>query len=194
MTRLIVFSLLLLLAACGGEEPKGGAKQAPPSEIAEAKPTSPQAALPLRPEPVGPKLDWHTALDGDTVVVDLSDATSHYRVETVELVGPGGVHVLAPTLTRETERSFGYRTDYPTGVFSFGVSGGPVSGVDLGAGIGASHPLGLHDRNAAPKTTTRARIRVPDLAAYRADRKAWRIEARLLDSVGETSSISIPAP
>lgn len=143
-------------------------------------------------EPAGPSLAWHTALEGDAVVVELVDATSHYRVEKVELLGPAGERIAADQLTRQVEHRYGYSTDYPPGPFSIGVAGGSSSGVGLA--IGANVPLGIHDSNALPRTTTRARIALSDPGAYRANAQAWKISAQLIDSKGDTSFIEIPAP
>jgi len=143
-------------------------------------------------EPAGPSLDWRTAIEGDAVTVTITDATSHYRVEQVELLGPGGVRLPAGPLERQVERSYGYTTETPPGTFALGVFGGSSSGVGLG--MGANKPLGIHDSNGPPRTTTRARIALPDPAAYRRDSAAWKLAVQLIDSQGANSLVEIPAP
>jgi hypothetical protein len=188
MKRVLAIGALLALAACGSE-PAPPPSVPPPAAHASAPPPAPVS----RPAPAttAPSLAWQTALAGDTVTVELTDATSYYRVEKLELLGPGGIRLTAG-LTRQVERNYGYSTDYPPGTFSVGVTGGSSSGVGLG--VGTNVPLGIHDRDAPPRTVTRGKIALPDPAAYRADPKAWKIAAQLIDRNGENSFFEIPAP
>jgi hypothetical protein len=145
-----------------------------------------------------PNLDWHATLQGNVITVEFDDATSRYRVEKVELVEPNGARIPSAPLSRAVDRNFGYSTDLPPGTFVVGVFGGS-SGVDGGAHLGIGRgfdnkPLGIHDTDVPSKTTTRARITLPDPAAYRADAKEWRIAVELLDSNGRTSFFELPAP
>jgi hypothetical protein len=219
MTRFpAAFLLALALGACsfytpgGNPAPKKLEALPPPQDIGEDEAPAPPAreAAPLaespgliappppgfegKPlaEPAGPSLDWRTALEGDAVTVTITDATSHYRVEQIELLGPGGVRLPAGPLERQVERRYGYTTETPPGTFALGVFGGSSSGVGLG--MGANKPLGIHDSNAPPRTTTRARIALPDPAAYRRDAGAWKLAVQLIDLQGADSLVEIPAP
>lgn len=142
--------------------------------------------------PAGPNLAWHTALEGDVVVVELTDATSHYRVEKLDLLGPDGIRITGGELTRLVEHRYGSSTEGPSGPFGLAVSGGSSSGVNVGIGINTPRPA--RNITPPPKTTTHARIGLPDPAAYRANAQAWKISAQLIDSKGETSFVEIPAP
>jgi hypothetical protein len=162
-------------------------------------PTSPTPALPkldlTNPdtlEPEKPNLAWHTVLDRDTVAIELTDSTSHYRVDRIALIGPDGTRIYAPQVTRQVERSFATVPVGPEGPFSFDVKGGSASGVGLGLGLGGP----VHTRNVdkKPKTVTRARIELPDPKAYRAQWTRWKISAELVDSEGTASTTELPAP
>ena len=212
--------VLLTLAACGWNKPRGG-DVLPPAEAplppdgaaadraAETPPPAdrPPVSPPNEPEraageastdtsrPIAAAsatLDWHTSFQDDTVMVELKDATSHYRVEKVELLGPNGVRIASDPLTRSVERNFGYSTEVPPGSVVVGVFGGSTEGVGLG--VGANKPLGIRDTKVPSKTTTRARITVPDPTAYRGDAKAWKIAVELLDSEGSPAFFVLPAP
>ena len=176
----------------------GPAPMAPVPAPAEAAPpraqpaSSPQAVRPLA-EPAGPSLEWRTAFDTNAVRVELIDGTSHYRVERVTLLGPAGAAIASGPLVREVQRSYGYsRGDYPPGAVGVDVFGGSSSGVGVALGTAASR--GGPSYTGAPKTRTRARIDLPDPAAYRTGAKAWKIAVELIDSAGETSLIELPAP
>ncbi len=56
------------------------------------------------PAAAQPEIDWRTSLVGDLIVVELTDPRGYYRVERVELVGPGGRSYPAHELSRETVR------------------------------------------------------------------------------------------
>lgn len=152
----------------------------------------PQGARPVA-ESAAPGLEWHTALDGNAIAVELVDATSHYRVEKVTLTGPGGVEIASGPLTRKIERSYGYGPgDYPPGGIGVDVFGGSSTGV--GVSVGTAVHAGGPAYNLARNTRTRTRIALTDPAAYRGDAKAWKIAVELIDSAGETSLVEIPAP
>jgi hypothetical protein len=162
-------------------------------------PASPTPALPKLDltspdalEPEKPNLAWHAVLDRDTVAVELTDPTSHYRVDRIELIGPDGTRVYAPQVTRQVERSFATEPVGPSGPFSLDVKGGSASGVGVGLGLGG--PVHTHNVDKKPKTVTRARIELPDPTAYRAGWARWKIAAELVDSEGVTSTAEFPAP
>jgi hypothetical protein len=157
-------------------------------------PDSPNLAKPSREtlNPAQPKLAWHAVLQGDVVVVELTDPTSFYRVDSVELIGPGGIQIPAPELRREVERSFATKAVEPSGPISLDVAGGSSSGVGVGIGLGG--PIHSHNVDPKPKTVTHARIELPDPATYRADPSRWKLSAQLLSSEGGTSHAEYPAP
>ncbi len=137
-----------------------------------------------------PDVDWHAALAGDEIVVDLTDPEGYYRVERVELVGPGGRTYKAHDVARQTVRD----RAGPYGGSAVGVGiGGGFGGGHGGVGIGLSFPLG-GARPAPVVTRTTARIRLPDPRAYRRTFERWTIEVVLTDPAGATSYASIPAP
>jgi hypothetical protein len=159
----------------------------PPAAVTSASP----AARPV-PEPAGPSLEWHSSLAGDAILVELTDPTSHYRVEKVELVALDGARLATAELTREVERRYGFGPDGgPTGV-GVNIFGSTSTGV--GVSIGGGQEIGMTYYEGQPRTLTRARLVVPDLAAYGVHAKSWRIAIELLDSTGETSFVAIPAP
>lgn len=181
------------LAGCGMFSPSGSgtAPQAATAPPPVPAPSAPPASRPT-PEPAGPSLAWHTALEGDTVLVELADATSHYRAEKVELVGPAGRRIAASQITREVERNYGYGPDGgPTGI-GLNLFGSSSRGV--GIGIGAGVPVGTVNYSGQPKTVTHARIALLDPVAYRANAAAWTIAVELIDKEGEAAFITIPAP
>ncbi|HEY6335123.1 MAG TPA: hypothetical protein VI113_04480 [Alphaproteobacteria bacterium] len=231
MNRLCALLLLALLSACEWEEkiferpalpradaplpPQDGPRADAVLEVAPPPPNpafltgAPEAEAPIAladGSPAStlaePSLDWHATLQDDVIAVEFIDATSRYRVESVELVGPNGARIPSAPLTRAVDRNFGYSTDVPPGTFVIGVFGGS-SGLDgnlhgglhgdIGRGFD-NRPLGIRDTGVPSKTTTRARIMLPDPAAYRADVKKWKIAIELLDSNGETSHFALPAP
>ena len=170
------------------------AQVSPPTAETQSAPSGPllQGERPAA-ERAGPGLEWHAVLDGDTVEVELVDATSHYRVEKVTLTGPGGVEIASGPLTRKVERSYGYGPgDYPPGGIGVDVFGGSSTGV--GVSVGTAAHVGGSAYNLARNTRTHTRIAISDPAAYRRDVKAWRIAVELIDSAGETSLVEIPAP
>lgn len=134
-----------------------------------------------------PDVDWRVALAGDEIVVDLTDPEGYYRVERVELVGPGGRTYKAHDVARETVRD---RAGPYYGGSSVGVG---IGGGHGGVGFGLSFPLG-GARPAPVVTRTTARIRLPDPRAYRRTFERWTIEVVLTDPAGATSYASFPAP
>ena len=209
---LAVIAVALALTACSFDSPFAGKRATerhealpPPSDLGEdtapapvapaptAAPTPPWPEARLHAESAGPSLEWHTALEGNAVAVELIDASSHYRVERVTLLGPGGAAIAAAALNREVERSYGYGPgDQPPGNVGVGVFGGSASRV--GVSIGTAVHGGGPSYTGVPKTRTRARIVLADPAAYRSDATAWKIAVELIDSAGETSLVEIPAP
>ena len=144
----------------------------------------------------GPSLNWHSALDGDTVSVELRDPNNHYRVERVELVGPNGVTIAAGTINRETNRASSNYRGFDGGP-SVGVGGWGGSRSGGGGGITLGFPLGgrsARDREPPAGTLTTARIRLPDPVFYRQTVESWFIRITTLDRAQQSSVAIIPAP
>ncbi len=163
--------LMFVLPLLAGCTPPGGDGGSQPAEAA------PQL-----------EVDWHTALVGDVIEVELTDSNGYYRVERVELVGPSGRTYEAHELMRQTVRE---STAAYGGAVGVGVGGGHVGGV--GVGLGLSFPL-TSPRRAPSATRTRARVRPPDPEDYRRTFEQWTIRFVLSDPSGATSYARIPAP
>jgi hypothetical protein len=138
---------------------------------------------------------WRSALEGDTVQIEVIDRFGYYRVDRVALVSPEGQEFPAHDVTH-----FAPSYDSAGGSSSVGVGmsswGGSRSGTSVGLGLG--FPLGGSprvssdpDRN-APRTV--ARVQVPDLERYRRTAANWKVRVRLLDSAGGASVAQFPAP
>lgn len=146
--------------------------------------------------PPGPPLNWQTTLSGDTITVEIRDANEAYRVEQVELIGPGGGATTAYEINRTTNHASGDYYPYGGGS-SVGVGvggwGGSRSGTSVGIGIG--FPLGGGSREPAPPpgTVTTARVRIPDMGLYR-QTESWTIRVALTDRNGQPTSAVVPAP
>ena len=144
----------------------------------------------------GPALNWHSALVGDTISVELRDPINHYRVERVELVGPNGVTLAAGTINRETNRASSNYRGFDGGP-NVGVGGWGGSRSGGGGGISLGFPLGgrsARDREPPAGTLTTARIRLPDQALYRQTVERWFIRITTLDRAQQSSVAIIPAP
>ena len=142
-----------------------------------------------QPEPVGvghlaPNIDWHTALTGDTVRVELVDPAASYRVERVTLRGPAGQEIPAAEVTNISRPG---QADP-----SYGIGGGFGSHSGGGIGISMSVPLGGTAEERARSSL--AVIPLPDPAAYRRTARDWTIEVALRDRGGTPYHASIPAP
>lgn len=144
----------------------------------------------------GPPLNWHSALVGDTVTVELRDPNNHYRVERVELVGPNGVTVAAGAINRETNRATSNYRGFDGGP-SVGVGGWGGSRGGGGGGISLGFPLGgrsARDREPPMGTLTTARIGLPDPAFYRQTVESWFIRVTTMDRAHQSGVAIIPAP
>ncbi len=150
--------------------------------------TTDDASRPIpAPAAVEPKIDWHTSLASDMIVVELTDPKGFYRVEHVELVGPGGRSYPADELSRETVRESARAYD----------GGGVGVGAGYGGGghgsfvFGFSLPL-AGPRGATAITRTTARLTPPD--DYRPKAGQWVINIVMTDPAGTERFASIPAP
>ena len=174
MKSITVFVAAFVLVGCAAKETK----------------TVTPSSLEPKAEAAQPKLEWNARLSGDVVTLEVRDPAQHYRIESVDLLGPGGISVSAFELTRELVRDrIGGPGGSSVGV-GVGGSGGSRSGVSLGVGLG--FPLGGGDAREYRRTL--AKIRVPDRAAYDREGGAWTIAISLTDSKGESSVASVPAP
>ena len=167
-----LISLFSLLAGCIGSGDYGA-----------SGPRSPQDAVP-------PGLDWHTAITGDVVTVELTDHQGYYRIERVALLGPNGETVGANELTRETVRRDADAYDHRGVDVGIGAHGGSRGGH---VGLGFSFPLNGPSRSPAISLTY-ARIRIPDAEAYRRTAGRWKIEIFVTDPAGASGIARIPAP
>ena len=127
-------------------------------------------------------LDWD---DGEIIVVELEDVRSF---DQAVLVAPDGTEFPAFSMERDRETS----TQAVQPSVGTGVSGGSNG---VGVGVGLSIPLGGFDDDTSVDYRTRAQIRVPDMAAYRASWQQWtlRIHQPMEDIYGERT-LTLPAP
>ena len=127
-------------------------------------------------------LDWD---DGEIIVVELEDVRSF---DQAVLVAPDGTEFPAFSMERDRETS----TQAVQPSVGTGVSGGSNG---VGVGVGLSIPLGGFDDDTSVDYRTRAQIRVPDMAAYRASWQQWqlRIHQPMEDIYGERTLV-LPAP
>jgi hypothetical protein len=102
----------------------------------------------------------------------------------VSLVAPDGTETAAYQLDTTKQMATARGGSGPS--FGVGVAGG--SSGDVGAGIGIGFPLfGFESAPSRAETEvlTRARVRIPDTAAYRADWKQWIV--RILFDAGKST-------
>ena len=146
-------------------------------------PNSESAAIPL--------IGWHTALNGNVITVRLEDQGDRYRVERVELIGPGNVRIAAKDITREVEHSTGFSSDDAASKVTLGPHGAGDN--DPQVHIGAA-PNTRNSYTKVKVAITRAHVRVPDLDAYRGSVADWKFSVRLLDDAGRAKMMEFPAP
>ena len=143
------------------------------------------------PAPAPPSRPTFTAgfLAGspDTVEVTLED---RQPIEKAELLAPDGTTLAAGrvstgrTITREDQDGFGI------GVTAEGGSSDPVH-----TDVGVSLPLfGTAQPSPAEFYASRALIRIPDMAAYRAGWQRWKLRLLLGSPTGTERNVELPAP
>jgi len=126
--------------------------------------------------------------DGEFIEVEIRHRSHFQKVEQVALIGPDGAWHRARDLRRRMTVAGGGR---PHG--HFGIAGG--SSGPIFTGIGVTIPLGtLGSLFSAPAHRTRALVRVPDPAAYRADPERWQVAVVMGHGLGATTTIKRPAP
>ena len=141
-----------------------------------------------RPAPIASPVAARFVADmADVIEVEISD---RQPVDQVELLAPDGRVIPAYQILRETAVEAGVGLRPSIGV---GVSGGSSSRVGVGVGIG--FPIGGFERPAdAPRVRSLARLRVPDMAAYRAAWPHWVLRIRLGTPEAGLRFMEIPAP
>ncbi|GIK97568.1 MAG: hypothetical protein BroJett029_17770 [Alphaproteobacteria bacterium] len=110
-------------------------------------------------------------------------------VETAALVAPDGEATPAHQIDRSktVEDEGGFMPSFGVGVF--GGSSGHV-----GTSVGINIPVGRSGAPHDPVIDSRARIRVPDMAAYRAGWQDWKIRIELGTGAADRRVMEIPAP
>ena len=144
--------------------------------------------------PANPVVTGFAESEQDTVRVQVTDPQPVTRVE---LAAPDGRTFLAHQIDRErlTRQGGGY--GQPT--MGVGVGGGSSSGwgrrSGVGVGIGFGFPLGDASQSAARPVgvTSTALVRVPDMAAYRAQWQQWRVRIYLGEGASERM-VEVAAP
>jgi len=126
-----------------------------------------------------------TLADGEFVEVEIRHRSRFHKVEQMALVAPNGAWHRARDLRSRRTTDYGGRPGGHLGVA--GGSGGPVF-----AGIGITIPLGA--LFSAPARRTRALVRVPDPAGYRAHPERWAVAVVIGLGLGATRTIKRPAP
>lgn len=126
--------------------------------------------------------------DGEFIEVEIRHRSHFQKVEQVALIGPDGAwHRARDLRRRKTVAGVGR----PHG--HFGIAGG--SSGPIFTGIGVTIPLGtLGALFSAPAHRTRALVRVPDPAGYRADPERWQVAVVMGRGLGATTTIKRPAP
>jgi hypothetical protein len=108
----------------------------------------------------------------DTVTVDVLDPEA---AEQIELVAPDGTVITAFRVDREKVTG-DYRGGQPSMGVGVGVGGGGWNGggVGVGTGIGFGFPLGDANYSSEIRTRSIGQVKLPDMAAYRADWTKWQ--------------------
>lgn len=156
-TPLLILISAFLMAACTGDS--GG--------------SSPAGAN------ANPVVTSFSGSEQDTIEVQVTD---RQPVTKAELAAPDGRVFLAHQIDRERlTRQYGYAQP-STGVgVGVGVGSGGHVGVGTGIRIGIPFVIGGSDAPREPRVASTARIRVPDMAAYRAQWQQWKLRVYLGD-------------
>lgn len=126
----------------------------------------------------------------DTVTVDVLDPEA---AEQIELVAPDGTVIAAFRVDREKVTG-DYRGGQPTMGVGVGVGNGGWNGggVGVGTGIGFGFPLGGTSYSSETKTRSIGQVKLPDMAAYRANWTQW--QARVTFPGKRVVTIGAPPP
>lgn len=122
----------------------------------------------------------------DRIEVTVSDSQP---VESAELVAPDGTATAAYQIDRSKTVEEGGGPEPSVGVGVFGGSSGHI-----GTSVGINIPVGRSGAPSDPVIDSRALIRVPDMAAYRAGWTGYRLRLHLGTTETNRRVMEIPAP
>lgn len=132
--------------------------------------------------------DLDIVWDDDVIEIELEDERAF---DEAQLVAPDGTVIDAYRIDRDTET---VRDDYYNRP-SVGVGvGGGSGGVGVGFGIGFPIFSGGGSSGHVTGHESRARIRVPDMVAYRRDWEDWRLRVHLEGVAGGGRWMEMDAP
>lgn len=129
--------------------------------------------------------------EGMTDVVEV-EVTTERPVEAAELVGPDGRTYPAYQILRDRVVQEEGGSLFPNVGVGIGVVGGSSSRIGTSVGIGL--PLGGFDRADKQQVSSRARIRIEDVAAYRAAWQDWTVRLRFDEPAADGRVMEVPAP
>jgi hypothetical protein len=157
--------LCLLLAACAERGPER-------SGFFHAQATRPDPAT--------------GGADNRAVEITLADVPAGATVEALALFDPGGGRHPAEALTTATLEG---GTAAPGAVLGLGVSIGSSSGIKPSLGLGLGTGLGEHSYRSRQ---VRARIPLPDPAAFYDHPERWRLDVSYRDVTGSLRNLVLP--
>ena len=150
-----------------------------------------------RGDPANPVVTSFSGSEQDTLQVQVTDPQPVTRVE---LAAPDGRVFLADRIDRErlTRQGGGYYGQPTVGIGVGGGSGGCCwNDGGVGVGFGFGFPLGdAREPDYGPGgVASTALVHVPDMAAYRAQWKQWKVRIYLGEGAGERMvEVAAPAP
>ncbi len=160
-----IAALCLLLAACAERGPER-------SGFLHAQATRPDPAT--------------GGADNRAVEITLADIPAGATVEALALFDPGGGRHPAEALTATILEG---DTAAPGAVLSLGVSIGSSSGIKPSLGLGLGTGLGEHSYRSRQ---VRARIPLPDPAAFYDHPERWRLDVSYRDVTGSLRNLVLP--
>ncbi len=166
-----IAALCLLLAACAERAPER-------SGFLHVEATRPGPATGGAPTAAG-------AHDG-AVEITLADIPAGATIEAVALLDPRGGRHPAEALTAATLEG---DTAAPGAALSLGITGGSSSGIKPSLGLGLGTGLG---GTSFRSRRVRARIPLPDPAAFYDHPARWRLEVSYRDVTGSRRSLVLP--
>jgi len=141
--------------------------------------------------PENPVVTSFSESETDTLIVQVTDRQPLIQAE---LASPDGQIFTAHQIDRErlSRGGGGYYYDQPT--VGVGVGGSSGGNVGVGTGIGIGFPLGGGSSAPRdPRVESTAKIRVPDMAAYRGRWQQWKVRVTLGEG-GSRRVIEVAAP
>ena len=166
-----IAALCLLLAACAERAPER-------SGFLHAQAT--------RPDPAAGGTPATGGADDRAVEITLADIPAGATVEALALFDPRGGRHPAETLTAATLEG---DTAAPGAVLSLGVSIGSSSGIKPSLGLGLGTGLG---ETSYRSRQVRARIPLPDPAAFYDHPERWRLDVSYRDVTGSLRNLVLP--